>query len=330
MSRLRCPEGRHTLRNESGGSLNQETHNQQPPADSSNRMSAAPSGQAKTWGRIDHKRLFIWVGIAFGVPFALLYGLHFPAGRNPSVLTVQTELPIKGIMVFFVSLATWIVSRMEKRPLDDYGIPLRQAFRKRFWEGTVWGFAMLSLILLVQYVSGYFQIDSVAVSGSALFGHAFAWAITFLAVALSEEFAFRGYWLFSFSRRMRFWPAALFISAVFGVAHLGNHGENALGILEVVVTGLLFCLIVRRTGNLWFADGFHAAWDWAETFFYGTPDSGLLGVGRFLNTSVRGPHWLTGGSAGPEGSLIALFVLLLCALLIHFRFPNAIYPDRPI
>jgi len=194
----------------------------------------------------------------------------------------------------------------------------------------VWGFAMLSLILLVQYVSGYFQIDSVAVSGSALFGHAFAWAITFLAVALSEEFAFRGYWLFSFSRRMRFWPAALFISAVFGVAHLGNHGENALGILEVVVTGLLFCLIVRRTGNLWFAVGFHAAWDWAETFFYGTPDSGLLGLGRFLNTSVQGPHWLTGGSAGPEGSVIALFVLLLCALLIHFRFPNAIYPDRPI
>jgi len=54
--------------------------------------------------------------------------------------------------------------------------------------------------------------------------------------------------------------------------------------MQVVATGLLFCLMIRRTGTLWFAVGFHEAWDWAETFFYGTPDSGLLGVGRFLNT----------------------------------------------
>jgi len=233
-------------------------------------------------------------------------------------------------MVFFVSLATWIVSLMEERPLDDYGIPPRQAFGRRFWEGTVWGFAMLSAILLVLGVSGHFRIDSAALAGNAVFRWAIAWGATFLAVSLSEEFAFRGYWLFTMSRRMRFWPAATFLSAVFGVAHLGNHGENVLGILQVVATSLLFCLMIRRTGNLWFAIGFHAAWDWAETFFYGTPDSGLLGVGRFLKTSVQGPNWITGGSAGPEGSVFAIVILLLCALLIHFRFPRAIYPDRPV
>jgi hypothetical protein len=188
---------------------------------------------------------------------------------------------------------------------------------------------MLSAILLVLYASGHFQIDAAALTGRAVLAWAVAWAVTFLAVSLTEEFAFRGYWLFTMSRRMRFWPAALFLSAVFGAAHLGNHGENTLGILQVVATGLLFCLMIRRTGNLWFAIGFHAAWDWAETFFYGTPDSGLLGVGRFLNTSVRGPNWLTGGSAGPEGSIVAIFVLLFCALLIHLRFPKAIYPERP-
>ena len=129
---------------------------------------------------------------------------------------------------------------------------------------------------------------------------------------------------------MRFWSAAFFISVVFGAAHLDNQGESALGILLVVTIGLVFCLTVRRTRKLWFAVGFHAAWDWAETFFYGTPDSGLVGVGRLLNTSVQGPNWLTGGPAGPEGSVIAIFVLLLFALLIHFRFPKVIYPDRPL
>jgi membrane protease YdiL (CAAX protease family) len=219
---------------------------------------------------------------------------------------------------------------MEKRPLDDYGIPLRQAFGGRFWEGSLWGFAMLSLILLILRLSGHFQIDSVALTGAAVFRWALAWGATFLAVSLNEELAFRGYWLFIMSRRIRFWPASLFLSVIFAVAHLGNHGENVLGILQVVATGLLFCLMIRRTGTLWFAIGFHAAWDWAETFFYGTPDSGLLGVGRFLNTSVRGPNWLSGGSAGPEGSIFAMVILVLCAVLIHFRFPKAIYPDRPV
>lgn len=308
--------------------VTREFKNEGTIAEDLNRLVMESSSQVRTWGSIDRKRLFIWVGIAFLPPLAIGFALHVVSSRNE--LAVNSELPIKTVMVFFVSLATWIVSRIEKRPLSDYGMPFRQAFGVRFWEGSVWGFVMLSAILLILRVSGHFQIDSVALAGAAIFRWALAWGVTFLAVSWNEEFVFRGYWLFSMSRRMRFWPAAFFLSAVFGAAHLGNHGENVLGILQVVATGLLFCLMIRRTGNLWFAVGFHAAWDWAETFFYGTPDSGLFGVGRFLNTSVRGPNWLTGGSAGPEGSVFAILILLFCALLIHCRFPNAIYPDRPV
>lgn len=315
---------------ESRPSISEELQTQHATPDDSIGPSTTQAAQLKPWGRTERRRLLIWVGIAFLVPLGLVFGLHLVPGGRTSVMTVRTELPVKAVMVFFVALATWVVSRMEKRPLDDYGIPLRQTFGKRFWEGAVWGFAMLSAILLILRVSGHFQIDSVALTGNAVFGWALAWGATFLAVSLNEEFAFRGYWLFTMARRIRFWPAALFLSCIFGAAHLGNKGENVLGIVQVVATGLLFCLMIRRTGNLWFAIGFHAAWDWAETFFYGTPDSGLLGVGRFLNTSVSGPNWLTGGSAGPEGSIFAMAVLALCALLVHFRFPKAVYPDRPV
>jgi uncharacterized protein len=285
--------------------------------------------EAVSWGRADRNRLLIWVGIGFIPPGLLAFALHL-AAKPSSIFSVQSELPLKATMALFVVLATSIVSRIEKRPLADYGIPPRGVFGMRFWEGLLWGFAMLSAILAILRVSGHFQVVSVALSGVELFRHALGWGAVFMAVAVHEEFAFRGYWLFSFSRRFHFWRGALFTSLVFGVAHLGNPGENVLGILQVVATGLLFCLMIRRTGTLWFAVGFHAAWDWAETFFYGTPDSGLLGVGRYLNTSVQGPKWLTGGSAGPEGSVIAFFVILACALLIHLRFPRAVYPDRPV
>jgi CAAX protease family protein len=303
--------------------------NTRAPADAANRPNATASPSPRRWGRTDRHRLLVFVAIGFLLPGVGVLALMHALGGDSSVFTIRRELPTKAIMAFFIVLATWIVSRMENRPLDDYGLPPRQAFGKRFWEGALWGFAMLSLILLILYLSGHFRIDSVSLTGRALYFYALAWAVTFLAVSVSEELGFRGYWLFTLSRRITFWRAAVFLSCIFGAAHIPNHGENALGILQVIATGLFFCLTIRRTSTLWFALGFHAAWDWAETFFYGTPDSGLLGVGRYLNTSVQGPGWLTGGSAGPEGSIVALLVLLLCALLIHLRFPHAIYPDRP-
>jgi membrane protease YdiL (CAAX protease family) len=282
------------------------------------------------WARSARTRLFLWAAVAFVPALCLGYVLRRVSDGNKLVLAVRSELPIKAVAALSVSVATWIIAGVEKRSLDAYGIAPRQAFGKRFWEGSVWGFAMLSAVVLILRVSGHFKFDSSALTGLSILGWALAWAITFLTVSWSEEFAFRGYWLFVMARRIRFWPAALFLSVIFGVAHLGNHGENVLGILQVVAAGLLFCLMIRRTGTVWFAVGFHAAWDWAQTFFYGTPDSGLLGVDRFLNTSVLGPNWLTGGSAGPEGSVFAMVVLLLCALLVHLRFPQAAYPDRPV
>lgn len=318
------------MSDEPGSNTTRESQREQRPITGSDRLEPARSGAPQPWGRADRKCLIIWGGIAFVLPVPFILLLHPSLSRSASVFTLQNELPGKALTAFFVLLATWVVSRLEKRPLDDYGAPPRQAFGKRFWEGAVWGFAMLSAILLVLRVSGHFQIDSVALTGNAVLRYALGWAVTFLAVSLTEEFGFRGYLLFIVSRRRSFWPAAVFLSLAFGAAHTFNHGETALGILHVVATGLLFCLTIRRTGNLWFAVGFHAAWDWAETFFYGTPDSGLLGAGRYLNTSAQGPDWLTGGSAGPEGSVIAIVVLLLCALLIHLRFPRALYPDRPV
>jgi hypothetical protein len=307
-----------------------ELQTEREPVSGSDRPNEAPPTPRRAWERSARIRVWIWFGIVFIPSGVFVLGVYHSLKPAGSVFTVQSELPLKAIQAFSVFLATWVVARIEKRSLDDYGIPLRQAFGMRFGEGLIWGFGMLSAILLVLHLSGHFQIDSVALTGTAVYKYAFGWGLVFYAVAISEEFIFRGYLLFAWARRMAFWRAAIFLSLIFGAAHLGNPGENVFGILQVVVIGMVFCLTIRRTGNLWFAVGFHAAWDWAETFFYGTPDSGLLGVGRLLNTSSQGPNWLTGGSAGPEGSVIVFLVLLLFALLVHFRFPKAIYPDRPV
>jgi len=131
----------------------------------------------------------------------------------------------------------------------------------------------------------------------------------FLLVGLFEEFSFRGYSQFTLARGIGFWPAALVLSCLFGLNHLRNEGEQWKGVLAAAFIGLFFCLTLRRTGNLWFAVGFHGAWDWGETFFYSVPDSGMVAPGHLLNSSIRGSEWLSGGSVGPEGSVLCFAVI---------------------
>ncbi len=113
-----------------------------------------------------------------------------------------------------------------------------------------------------------------------------------------------------------FWQAAWVTSTVFGFYHTSNNGENWIGIFAASLIGFVFCVSVRVTGSVWWAIGCHAAWDWAETFFYGTADSGLQGQGHFLSASPAGNPLWSGGADGPEGSLLVLGVILLLLVLL--------------
>ena len=124
-----------------------------------------------------------------------------------------------------------------------------------------------------------------------------------------------------------FWVAALLFSVLlFMAGHVGNAGETPLGILAVGVAGLTFAFSLWRTGTLWWAIGFHAAWDWAQSFLYGVADSGSRVEGHLLSTHPAGPSALSGGSVGPEGSVFAIPTLLLVCLVIHVTLPRRAVP----
>ncbi|HTV59311.1 MAG TPA: type II CAAX endopeptidase family protein [Verrucomicrobiae bacterium] len=276
--------------------------------------------------------ILVFILIAAGLPALVFHLLHvfFHFKLKIENLALPTVLPIEGTLAISVLLATFFASRIARKSLDEVGLPPRQALGLLFWEGVLWGFVMLSALLLILHIGGDFRISGLALPHAAILKYALAWGVAFLCVGIYEECLFRGYFLFSLSRRLTFWPSALIMSLLFAAAHLGNSGENFFGILQVFVIGMVLCLIIRRTGSLWFGIGLHASWDWAQTFFYGTPDSGLLGVGHLLNSASAGSKWVSGGSAGPEGSVFSLLVILLAAAFIHLRFPKALYPNKPV
>jgi uncharacterized protein len=250
----------------------------------------------------------------------LATALHFPqitrAGVTATSMLVQECL---GLIAVFAAAA--VMGLLEARPLVGYGLPRAAAFGARFWQGAAWGIAMITGIIFLIRAFGGFTFGEFALRGRELWGYAALWVVVFLCVGLFEEFLFRGYAQFTLATGIGFWPAATALSAAFGAVHLFNRGEGKVGALSVFAIGMFFCLTLRRTGNLWFAVGLHAAFDWGETFLFSVPDSGLVAPGHLLNSSFQGPVWLTGGTVGPEGSVMAFAVVALATVLFVIVYP---------
>lgn len=284
-----------------------------------NRIFFGPNGIRAGW------RLLIFVALAGG----LGYGI----GAIPPIRHLLRSLQIKGVItppaliaseglnVIVLLLAAAIMTWIEKRSFSDYGLPLNRALGKLFWLGLPTGFSALSLLIgFITALHGY-SASGLAISSRDSVKYGLLYAIGFLLVGVFEEFSFRGYLQSTLGSGIGFWPAAIILAIVFGGLHLGNPGEARFGALMAAGFGLVAAFSLRRTGSLWFAIAMHAAWDWGETFFYSVPDSGIPASGHLLNSSFHGANWLTGGSVGPEGSLLVFPVLLLWALAIHFMFP---------
>ena len=273
-----------------------------------------PDGLRAGWGFAAYVITFYLLRRLSGDVLALFdLGLLRAIARDEAVALLTALIP------------ALILMRIERRRWGAYGLPLGQAFGKFFWIGAVWGFAGITLLLTLLYGLHVFNFGSFVLHGFRIVKFAAFWAGVFLLVGLYEEFLLRGYTQFALTRGIGFWPAAAVLSAEFGWLHRSNAGEEWPGLLAAALIGFFFCLTLRRTGTLWFAVGFHAAWDWGETFFYAVPDSGGVYPGHLLSSSLHGNPWLTGGSVGPEGSVICFAVIGILWLGFHLSYRKANY-----
>lgn len=223
----------------------------------------------------------------------------------------------EGVMLFSVLAATAIMARIEHRPALSYGLTGTNRLQ-HFVVGLLTGFAFLSLLIGVLLLTHHIHLDSPTLSAATLWKYAAAWGCVFLFVGFFEELLLRGYLLYTLARGIYFWPAAILLAILFGALHKGNPGESPFGLATAAGAALVFSLSLWRIGSLWWAIGFHASWDWAQSYFYGTADSGMLSRGHFMTAHADGSVWLSGGATGPEGSVWCGLILLLVAAWIWF------------
>ena len=259
-----------------------------------------PEGLRLVW------RFVLYLVMAIGIAFllgALLHILHLTRNRLWMSMLAEIQLLLAAVV------PALIMRRIERRPFGAYGLPPQNAFGKLFWLGALWGLVALTVLMTVLRGAGVFYFGNLALHGVRVLKFAAFWGLFFLLVGLFEEFLMRGYTLFTLMQALGFWPAAITLSILFGAIHLANQGEAWIGAAAAGLIGFFFCLTLRRTGNLWFAVGFHASWDWGETYLYSIPNSGTVAPGHLLSSSLHGSPWLSGGSVGPEGSVFVFVVI---------------------
>src|SRR5580700_1110874 len=262
-----------------------------------------------------------------------------PAPASPSFLFIAESIPF-----LITVLVTWIMSKIERRPISVYGLGDSRKLA-HFLAGLAWGVICLSLLILTLVKLGPLVIDGRLLFGSDIVRYGAIWLVGFFLVGLLEEYLTRGYLQYTLTRGLAgfyewafktrhgkalgFWTTAIIFSILFGLGHTSNPGESPIGLLSAGLAGMVFCLSLWRTGSLWWAIGFHTSWDWGQSFFYGVADSGLMIQHHLLATHPVGKPIWSGGTTGPEGSIFIVAVLALVVLIIFSTPPPAHCGDGP-
>jgi hypothetical protein len=239
--------------------------------------------------------------------------LHLDNGLSATNLIVSDLVDL-----IIVLIITGVAARLERRRIDSYGLPLNQAFTGLFWNGALLGGLTIVFVGLAMLVTGGMRLQGVALRGAEMITAPVFWFIAMLLVGLTEEYVFRGYALQSLWRGAGFWPAALITTALFAGAHLSKPHENAIDIGMIFVLGVLLCLSVRVTGFLWWAVGWHAAFDFGQFFIIGTRNGGQVPVGRLFDATFPGPAWITGGELGTEASYFMIPAAAVTFIYVGF------------
>lgn len=217
--------------------------------------------------------------------------------------------------VVSVIIATVAMALIERRSLANYGFAF-SGMIVRFLYGVLVGLGVLSALVGTLWGLGALTFEGVVLEGDAIWRQGLLWAGACLMVGVLEESVMRGFLLARMTRTMGFVWASLLTSALFLSAHIPNAGESLIGLASAGVIALVFCFSIWKTGSLWWAVGFHAAWNWAQTYLFGVGNSGSLGSGVLMVSHPQGEAWLSGGATGPEGSALVFGAIAVTALLV--------------
>ena len=275
-----------------------------------------PAEPARGW--IPWGALAPFLALAFVIATALTGDwliakrVHMSPEGNPLDPTALVAFTLVPFGLLLLVLLAW-VKFVERRPLESIGIRGERRTRE-FLRGHAIGLAGLLGVVVVIWIAGGLEFTSVAPAFSrpaSLIPIALL-LFTFALQSSVEELLFRGWLLSVLAKKFNVTTAVIVSSALFSLMHF-NPRTHWLVSVGTFLFALFACAWVLRARSVLGIMGWHAGWNWLLAIGFGLPLTGLdVGIPALLmDLQPIGPAWLTGGTQGPEASVVcfAYFVL---------------------
>jgi len=249
------------------------------------------------------------VFVLFYVVSAQLAG-WFLSGLNNPLLSGTTVILLTGLIANVLCLRIF-----EGMHLPDCGLWLNASAGRNLVLGLGGGVGAAALVLLPPVAAG--AAHFVMLPNEPPTPGSVAFLIAMLAGgSIGEELLFRGYGLQILIAAIGSWATILPLGILFGALHYGNPGASLLSSAITAGFGILFGYAYLRSRDLWLPIGLHFGWNFTLPVF-GVNMSGLrIRVAGYEMVWSAGDLW-SGGSYGPEASILTLVVLVL--LFVYIR-----------
>jgi membrane protease YdiL (CAAX protease family) len=267
-----------------------------------------PTGRFLAQAGPTHPVMVAILGVCFIAGGQLVVSLPVQLAHLKLSPTANSVLLLLSFIPVWVLLWAWM-RFVEHRPLRRIGLDGRRA---DLLIGIGIALAILAVDAAVMAASGQVSFHWGG-EGAAGIGVILATLALFAIQASAEEAVIRGFVMQGVGAGWGVWAGLAVQAVIFAVLHGSNPGATPVALGNVAGFGLMLGLLVLWRGSLWAAIGFHAVWNWAEGMVLGDPVSGL-GFGRSVLAQTVSPDasaMMTGGSFGPEGSLVTLGALIL-------------------
>ena len=189
---------------------------------------------------------------------------------------------------------------------------------KDLFFGLVLGAVSITVIFFILLATGNITLlNSLLSPQITLF--TFTYLILFILVGFFEEMFFRGYVMKTMAERgNNKWVIYVVSALVFSIVHGTNPNVSVFGLINIALVGILFAYMFDVTRSLLLPIGYHITWNFFQGNVFGFPVSGTAPYGMYGVDVSEGSDFLTGGSFGLEGGLLATLLIVLGFIATHF------------